>query len=94
MEDFIGFVLKGFVTLNVMSLHDLTKSQACLLERSVPLLFEVVGKVCSCFNPCPAGSHIQNQPPLPAHLLKMTCPLLKIHIKSGIEATTLNPTCF
>ena len=31
MEDFIGFVLKGFVTLNVMSLHDLTKSQACLL---------------------------------------------------------------
>ena len=33
-----------------MSLHDLTKSQASLLERSVPLLFEVVGKVCSCFN--------------------------------------------
>ena len=33
-----------------MSLHDLTKSQACLLERSVPLLSEVVGKVCSCFN--------------------------------------------
>ena len=38
------------MTLNVMSLHDLTKSQASLLERSVPLLFEVVGKVCSCFN--------------------------------------------